>query len=81
MHRRGCAPGARRRSEVRPADAPDIKDTALGPILISKLLILYALGATDRKLAECLESLLNASFCPSTIMNARRAPPGSSSPS
>ncbi len=61
------------RSEVRPANAPDIKDTALGPILVSKLLILYALGATGRRLAECLESLLNVSFCPSTIMNARMA--------
>ena len=61
------------RSEVRPADAPDIKDTALGPTLVSKLLILYALGAADRRLAECLESLLNASFCPSTTMNGRRA--------
>ena len=61
------------RSEVRPADAPDIKDTCFGPLLLSKFLILYALGVTDRKLAEQLDSLLNASFCPSTIMNGRRA--------
>ncbi len=61
------------RSEVRPANAPDIEGTCFGPALISKFIILYALGATDRKLAEQLEGLLNASFCPSTIMNARMA--------
>ena len=71
-----CYPKAwcvRCREWVRPPGAPDIKDTFLGPVLIARLLILYALGVTDRRLAQYLESLLGFTVCPSTIMNARRA--------
>ena len=57
----------------RAPDAPDLRGTCYGPAMLAKLLIMYALAATDRKLARYLESLLGTSACASTLWNGRRA--------
>ncbi len=57
----------------RAPDAPDLKGTWFGPVMLSKMLVLYALAATDRKLSRYLESLLGTSACASALWNGRRA--------
>ena len=57
----------------RAPEAPDIPGTWFGPVALSKLLILYALAATDRKAAAYLDSLLGAKACASALWNGRRA--------
>ena len=54
-------------------DAPDLQGTWFGPAMLSKLLVMYALAATDRKLSRYPDSLLGASECASTLWNGCRA--------
>lgn len=42
----------------RPAGTPNIAGTWYGPVLLSKLIVLYALPATDRRVARGLRCLL-----------------------
>ena len=58
---------------ARSADAPDVRGTCYSPALLAKLLILYSLAATDRKVSQRLPALFGFTGCPSALPSARKA--------